>query len=131
MITKNGSSNFINKDISGLYINTILSKNYFKNDFKYLLLNGLTFNDNFDLIQGEQELIKKQNRNYISYDNEEFKNNIETTSKIINEACNQIQDGNFKINPKVIQNKVDSCKYCKYKDICYMTYKDIVYLKED
>lgn len=131
LLTKNGSSNFINKDISGLYINTILSKNYFKNDFKYLLLNGLTFNDNFDLIQGEQELIKKQNRNYISYDNEEFKNNIETTSKIINEACNQIQDGNFKINPKVIQNKVDSCKYCKYKDICYMTYKDIVYLKED
>ena len=131
LLTKNGSSNFINKDISGLYINTILSKNYFKNDFKYLLLNGLTFNDNFDLIQGEQELIKKQNRNYISYDNEEFKNNIETTSKIINEACNQIQDGSFKINPKVIQNKVDSCKYCKYKDICYMTYKDIVYLKED
>lgn len=131
LLTKNGSSNFINKDISGLYINTILSKNYFKNDFKYLLLNGLTFNDNFDLIQGEQELIKKQNRNYISYDNEEFKNNIDTTSKIINEACNQIQDGNFKINPKVIQNKVDSCKYCKYKDICYMTYKDIVYLKED
>lgn len=131
LLTKNGSSNFINKDISGLYINTILSKNYFKNDFKYLLLNGLTFNDNFNLIQGEQELIKKQNRNYISYDNEEFKNNIETTSKIINEACNQIQDGNFKINPKVIQNKVDSCKYCKYKNICYMTYKDIVYLKED
>lgn len=131
LLTKNGSSNFINKDISGLYINTILSKNYFKNDFKYLLLNGLTFNDNFNLIQGEQELIKKQNRNYISYDNEEFKNNIETTSKIINEACNQIQDGSFKINPKVIQNKVDSCKYCKYKDICYMTYKDIVYLKED
>ena len=131
LLTKNSSSNFINKDISGLYINTILSKNYFKNDFKYLLLNGLTFNDNFNLIQGEQELIKKQNRNYISYDNEEFKNNIETTSKIINEACNQIQDGNFKINPKVIQNKVDSCKYCKYKDICYMTYKDIVYLKED
>ena len=131
LLTKNGSSNFINKDISGLYINTILSKNYFKNDFKYLLLNGLTFNDNFDLIQGEQELIKKQNRNYISYDNEEFKNNIDTTSKIINEACSQIQDGNFKINPKVIQNKVDSCKYCKYKDICYMTYKDIVYLKED
>lgn len=131
LLTKNGSSNFINKDISGLYINTILSKNYFKNDFKYLLLNGLTFNDNFNLIQGEQELIKKQNRNYISYDNEEFKNNIETTSKIINEACNQIQDGNFKINPKVIQNKVDSCKYCKYKDICYMTYKNIVYLKED
>lgn len=131
LLTKNSSSNFINKEISGLYINTILSKNYFKNDFKYLLLNGLTFNDNFNLIQGEQELIKKQNRNYISYDNEEFKNNIETTSKIINEACNQIQDGNFKINPKVIQNKVDSCKYCKYKDICYMTYKDIVYLKED
>lgn len=131
LLTKNSSSNFINKDISGLYINTILSKNYFKNDFKYLLLNGLTFNDNFNLIQGEQELIKKQNRNYISYDNEEFKNNIETTSKIINEACNQIQDGNFKINPKVIQNKIDSCKYCKYKDICYMTYKDIVYLKED
>ena len=131
LLTKNSSSNFINKDISGLYINTILSKNYFKNDFKYLLLNGLTFNDNFNLIQGEQELIKKQNRNYISYDNEEFKNNIETTSKIINEACNQIQDGNFKINPKVIQNKVDSCKYCKYKNICYMTYKDIVYLKED
>lgn len=60
LLTKNGSSNFINKDISGLYINTILSKNYFKNDFKYLLLNGLTFNDNFNLIQGEQELIKNK-----------------------------------------------------------------------
>ncbi len=131
LLTKKGSSDFINKEISGLYINTILSKNYFKNDFKYLLLNGLTFNDNFELIQGDQELIKKQNRKYISYDNEEFKNNIETTSKIIDEACNQINDGNFKINPKKIQNKVDSCKYCKYKDICYMTYKDIVYLKDD
>ena len=40
-----------------------------------------------------------------------------------------IEEANFKINPKVVDNKENvSCKFCPYKDICYHTSKDITYV---
>ena len=49
--------------------------------------------------------------------------------KII-EVFNNIEKNNFKINPKVINGENIGCSFCKYKDICYMTGKDLEYLKE-
>ncbi len=53
-----------------------------------------------------------------------------THEKIIN-AMNNILEGKFTINPKVLNGKNVSCEYCKYKDICYHDEKDLVYLGGD
>ena len=52
-------------------------------------------------------------------------------TKIIQTGQN-IALGNFEIAPKVV-DEVDqiSCKFCKFKDLCYHTYKDSIYLKSD
>ncbi len=53
-----------------------------------------------------------------------------TEDKIIN-AMNNILEGDFSINPKIIKGKNESCKYCEFKDICYMEEKNKVYLTSD
>ena len=49
----------------------------------------------------------------------------------INECTDNILDGNFVINPKVLKGKNRSCEYCNFKDICFMTKKDEVILGGD
>lgn len=48
----------------------------------------------------------------------------------IKEASKEILNGNFKINPKQISDKLVGCKFCKYRDICYIKNADIVKLKK-
>ena len=36
--------------------------------------------------------------------------------------------GDFTINPKIYDGKNLSCEFCEFKDICYHTQKDMVYL---
>ena len=55
---------------------------------------------------------------------------IDLVDKKIEEASINIENNNFNINPKSINNENVSCKFCKYKDICYRKEQDIVYLKE-
>lgn len=43
----------------------------------------------------------------------------------INKCIENIDSCNFNINPKNINNNNISCKFCKYRDLCYMTQKDI------
>ena len=43
----------------------------------------------------------------------------------IKEASKKVIEASFDINPKELNGKNIGCTYCKYKDICYMTYKDI------
>ena len=50
--------------------------------------------------------------------------------KIIN-AMNNILEGKYAINPKILNGKNVSCENCKYKDICYHDEKDLVYLGGD
>lgn len=47
----------------------------------------------------------------------------------IKEAAKKIVNNEFNINPKVIDNNDISCKYCKYKDLCYKSYENIVELE--
>ena len=51
---------------------------------------------------------------------------INLTEELIKKAGNNILNGNYKIEPKIIEGNNVSCKFCKYKDICFMKYEDLV-----
>lgn len=53
---------------------------------------------------------------------------ITYTKKEIIKDMNDILQGDFKINPKIYDGKDISCEYCNFKDICYKSQKDVVYL---
>jgi ATP-dependent helicase/DNAse subunit B len=59
---------------------------------------------------------------------------IDKLSDIVKEniinASKDILDGKFDINPKEIKNDIVGCKYCPYKDICFMDNSDIITLEE-
>lgn len=48
----------------------------------------------------------------------------------INESIDKILNSDFSINPKRIGTDTIGCKYCTFRDICFMSEKDIVNLKE-
>ena len=48
----------------------------------------------------------------------------------VKEARDKILNTEFDINPKEMDDKNIGCKFCKYKDICYITSSDIVKLKK-
>lgn len=62
--------------------------------------------------------------------NDEINKLISIVDNNINECIHNIEEGNFNINPKAIDNKNIGCNYCKFKDICFMSHKDIVNLKK-
>jgi len=55
---------------------------------------------------------------------------VDYIDKVIEEDITNILDCDFSINPKQIGMDLVGCKYCKYKDICYMKNEDIVKLEE-
>lgn len=58
-------------------------------------------------------------------------NNIyKMTDDKINECIDSIVNTRFDINPKKIAGKNIGCNYCKFKDICFMTNRDIVELDD-
>ena len=46
----------------------------------------------------------------------------------IKEAINDICNVKFDINPKYLEGKNQSCKYCEFKDCCFVTHSDNIYL---
>lgn len=83
-----------------------------------------------------------------SYDNSRYIKSLKTTSngfyaysKVLDDnnflkvrsiaeekilkAAKNIENANFEINPKEIKNVVEKCKYCKYKDLCFMKNEDV------
>lgn len=59
---------------------------------------------------------------------EEMNDIVKITEQKINESIEKILACEFTINPKVINNKNKSCKYCKFKDICFTEKADEVIL---
>ena len=59
----------------------------------------------------------------------QINNLISLTEQKIKEALDNIEKANFDINPKVV-GKNNGCDFCKFKDICFMSEKDKVYLEE-
>lgn len=61
-------------------------------------------------------------------DNKQMDEITEVVEKQIENVIDNILQGNFEINPKVIGGKNIACEYCKYHDICYSTKNDEVIL---
>lgn len=51
---------------------------------------------------------------------------INMVDSLISKAAQDIKKGKFNIAPKQINNKNVSCTFCKYKDICFYDYNDLV-----
>ena len=132
-----------NVRIGGFYLQKILSNvNSLQKRKESLKLQGYS-NEDIDILEKVDS----------SYENSSVIKSLRTTqngfysySKIINdeqidklyniveskvkEARNKILNTEFDINPKEMDDKNIGCKFCKYKDICYMTSSDIVKLKK-
>ena len=52
------------------------------------------------------------------------------TENKIDEAIDKIINAEFQINPKRVGMNNLGCEYCKFKDICFFTEKNIENLKE-
>lgn len=136
--------------ISGIYYQKILNgkqkantiEEYEKEKYDNLKLIGLSTNDEeilsiFDSTYENSELIKSMkltSKGFSSYakvfSETEMDDILEIAKTKIDEAVNNILSGNFKINPKELKFENIGCKFCKYKDLCYMTESDKEIIKE-
>ena len=86
--------------------------------------------ENSELIHG-MKLTEKGFGHYSKVLTDNQINNIyKMTDDKINECIDGIVNTKFDINPKKVAGKNIGCNYCKFKDICFMTNKDIVELDD-
>ena len=143
------SNLFLNPYIVGFYLERILD-NEIKRDSKLsyeeqkrnnLKLSGYSTNNQkylsiFDSSYENSEMIKsmrvKKDGELSSKSNtlsqEEIENYINIVDDNINKAVKEIISGNFPINPKIVNNSNESCNFCKFRDICYLSEQNKVYL---
>ena len=62
---------------------------------------------------------------------ENFKTLSMMAEDFINKAAEEILNGNFDINPKIIDKKNMSCNFCDYKSICFVNNSNYQYFKSD
>ena len=129
--------------IGGFYLQKILNNITDKEKkLDSLKLQGYT-NSDLDIIDkvdssfNDSKIIKSlrtSSKGFYAYSKIINDEEIDIINKIveskIKEASINILDSMFDINPKEVNNEVIGCKFCKYKDICFMKPKDIVTLKE-
>ena len=143
------SNTFNNPQIIGFYLEQILHEkssftdNPDKQNIDNLKLRGFSSNDpyllsmfddsyeNSDMIHG----MKVSKNGFYHYSKVLSNDDILKISSVVEdkvkEAFNLILKGDFTINPKVINGEIIGCSFCKYQDLCFMTGKDLVYLKSD
>ena len=132
---------------TGIYYQNILfdhltwSKKLDKEQEDLYLLKGYSTDDidvleRFDKTYKDSRLIKSMSYNdkFGRYskilDNTTLYNLVKFTKEHINKQTDKILDRDFSIDPKVYKEKNVSCKYCKFRDLCYMNDKNIKYLDE-
>lgn len=129
--------------IGGFYLQKILNNITDKEKrLDSLKLQGYT-NSDFDIIDkvdssfNDSKVIKSlrtSSKGFYAYSKIINDEEIDILNKVvetkIKEASIDILDSKFDINPKEMNNEVIGCKFCKYKDICFMKPKDTVTLKE-
>lgn len=140
---------FPNIRIVGFYLQKILN-NEISHDNKHsyeelkkdkLKLQGYSNSDEsllnlFDSNYHDSKVIKGMKTSSKGISSKKILNDmaIEKLSNItddkINEVIDKILNSDFEINPKRIGTDTIGCKYCEYKDICFMTESDIITLKE-
>lgn len=129
--------------IGGFYLQKILNNITDKEKrLDSLKLQGYT-NSDLDIIDkvdssfNDSKVIKSlrtSSKGFYAYSKIINDEEIDILNKVvetkIKEASIDILDSKFDINPKEMNNEVIGCKFCKYKDICFMKPKDTVTLKE-
>lgn len=138
---------FTNPIFTGIYYQNILfnyptwSKKLDREINDRYLLKGYSTNDTnilekFDCSYKDSSLIKSMSYNeekgFSRYtkliDSDTMYNLIKYVKNEIDTKVDKILEGDFSINPKVYISENIACKYCEYKDICFMKEKDIMYL---
>ncbi len=145
----NNSDVLKNIKFTGFYLQHILNINLNKSEkktreeenYNNLKLLGYSTNDLnrlgvFDSTYENSEMIRgmkitkdgeiAKNANTLS--DEEIDEVLKLTHEKIIDAMNNILEGKFMINPKILNGKNVSCEYCKYQDICYHTEINNIYL---
>ena len=138
-------NNIDNVEVLGFYIQRILNgvitqdKNKKLDDIRKenLKLQGYTISNTektrlVDSSYEKSEIIKSlgltQSGSFYSYSkvlSETEMNNLKTlVESKINEMIDGILSASFEIDPKKLDDEDMSCKYCKYKDICFKKEKD-------
>lgn len=137
-----------NYQINGFYLQQVLtppsldSEESEKDIKDSLKLKGYTIN-NEDIIgqiddtyQNSEIIssIRTTQKGFYSYskviDRKGVNKLVNITNNNIDNTINQILNSNFNIEPKRIDNENISCKYCPFKDLCFVTEKDIKDLKD-
>ena len=136
---------FTNPIFTGIYYQNILfnyptwSKSLGKDQKSKYYLNGYSTDQTdilkeFDITYKDSELIRSmkfsEDKGFGGYskviDDDTLLNLVKYTKNEIENKLDMILAGDFSINPKAYDGKNNSCKYCKFKDICYMRDSDIV-----
>lgn len=143
------SPQFQNAKIAGFYLQKLLNPafSYDGNEYerekrKHLRLDGYSLNEEsileqIDCTYKDSELIKGMKigkSGFYSTTKVLSNNQMEQLDKLvlkkIEEASQSIFEGDFKINPKRIGDKLVGCEYCPFSDICFRKEEDIVNLKK-
>lgn len=132
--------------VIGFYLQKLLvtsldnKKDYIDAKEDSLKLEGYSIdNENllsmFDNTYTSSKLIKgmkTSSKGFYSYSKvlseEEINDLIKKTDRIINETVDEILTCDFEINPKVIDGDNVSCTYCPFRDVCFRTEKDLIYI---
>ena len=61
-------------------------------------------------------------------DDDTMINMVKYMDKHIKDKTNEILEGDFEINPKIYDGKNISCKFCEFKDLCFMSNSNLKYL---
>lgn len=143
------SKMFLNPQIIGFYFQKILheklsydpKKTFAEANLDNLKLMGYSINDPylvsmFDSSYENSQMIKGMkttSKGFAYYSkvlSEDAINNlVDIVDLKIQEAFKSIKEGEFNINPKVIKGENIGCSFCSYKDLCFKTGKDLVYLE--
>jgi len=137
-----------NVSVIGFYLQKILenktinSKDFKKDEYDSLKLIGYTINN--------EDLIEKFDDTYVNSDviksmritkngfykyaklvsEQDIDKIVNIVDKCVSDVINSIKTGDFRINPKRIDNKLIGCNYCSFKDLCFKKEEDIIDLKE-
>lgn len=140
---------FKNMKIVGFYLqklfNTSLNntKDYYEEKENNLKLEGYSIDredilSKFDTTYNDSKLIKSMkttSNGFSSYSkvltSDEIDTIINNTDKLIDAATDGILEGDFEINPKIIDGDNVSCSFCEYRDICYLRENNKVYINSE
>ena len=136
-----------NPIFTGIYYQNILfnyptwSKKLDKEIKDRYLLKGYS-TDNIDILERfdptyeDSEYIKSMKYNpekgFGTYtkliDDDTMINMVKYMDKHIKDKTKEILEGDFEINPKIYDGKNISCKFCEFKDLCFMSNSNLKYL---